>query len=238
MAWTHYLSRWLGRKAKPERHSNNESYSQEGEDLLLTQLMGEIALQAGFYVDVGAHHPTRFSNTWKFYQSGWRGINIDPTPGCMAEFEKLRPYDINLEMGISMYEGERDFYCYNETALNGIDNDRREELANSHYKLQDIIKINTKPLSSILDYHGIVLNAPNFLNIDVEGLEMEVLKSNHWKKYPFQWIMVEQRGEDATTLDQSEPWLFLSSIGYQAVAFSGRTIIYKLTADVRLTSGE
>jgi FkbM family methyltransferase len=149
----------------------------------------------------------------------------------MAEFDMLRPKDINLEVGVSEQESERAFYCYNERALNGIDNDRREELAGSNYKLEQIINIKTEPLSTILDRHNVVLKSPNFLSIDVEGLEMEVLLSNQWERYLFQWIMLEQRSEDITTINQTRPWLFLSSKGYQAVACTGRTVIYKLTTD-------
>lgn len=53
----------------------------------------------GFYVDVGAHHPMRFSNTYFFYRMGWSGINIDAMPGSMKEFKKYRRRDINLELG-------------------------------------------------------------------------------------------------------------------------------------------
>ena len=209
----------------------NSYFGQEGEDAVLAGLMGQQLPKQGLYVDVGAHHPKRFSNTYKFYQAGWRGINIDPTPGCMAEFQQLRPEDINLEIGVATQSGERAFYCYNERALNGIDNDRRKELADSPYKLEKIINIQTEPLGTILDRHNVELKPPNFLSIDVEGLEMEVLLSNQWKRYPFQWIMVEQRSEDITTIIQTRPWLFLSSKGYKAVACTGRTVIYKLTTD-------
>ena len=66
--------------------------------------------QTGFYVDVGAHHPKRFSNTYFFYKKGWYGINIDATPGIMENFKKMRKRDINLNIGISDTTGERDFY--------------------------------------------------------------------------------------------------------------------------------
>ena len=213
-------------------------FGQEAEDAVLSELIGPELRDQGFYVDVGAHHPTRFSNTWKFYQLGWRGINIDPTPGCMVEFNKLRPEDTNLEIGVSAREAERSFYCYNEPALNGIDNDRQEELAESPYKLEKIIEVKTKPLSDILSAHGLVLGPLNFLSIDVEGLEMEILQSNNWDRYLFTWILIEQRASDLTTIDQTLPWLFLSSKGYQAVAYTGRTVIYKLTTDIRAASRE
>ena len=57
-----------------------KSYAQEGEDLILYRMIyGKI--DKGFYVDVGAHHPKRFSNTYFFYRKGWRGINVEPMPG-------------------------------------------------------------------------------------------------------------------------------------------------------------
>ena len=71
------------------------SYSQEGEDMLLDRFLEDRSV--GFYVDVGAHHPKRFSNTYRLYCRGWRGLNIDANPGSMTLFQKLRPRDINVE---------------------------------------------------------------------------------------------------------------------------------------------
>ena len=76
----------------------NLSFSQEGEDLVLYRLLGHQT--KGVYVDVGAHHPYRFSNTFKFYLLGWSGINIDPLPGSKQLLDEKRPRDINLEAGI------------------------------------------------------------------------------------------------------------------------------------------
>ncbi len=84
-------------------HSIN-SYSQEGEDMVLRRLFEQKTV--GYYVDVGAHHPKRFSNTYYFYKRGWRGINIDAMPGSMKLFNKMRPRDINVEIPVSSGEGE------------------------------------------------------------------------------------------------------------------------------------
>ena len=86
--------RILGRRAYM-----NPSYSIEGEDRIVRALLWE-KHDKGFYVDVGAHHPFRFSNTYLFYTQGWSGINIDATPGSMKAFNKYRPRDINLEVGV------------------------------------------------------------------------------------------------------------------------------------------
>lgn len=220
---------WFGyRNSDRQLASIQRNYfGQEGEDAVLAELLGGEQQSKGFFVDVGAHHPTRFSNTWKFYQLGWRGINIDPTPGCMVDFNKLRPEDTNLEIGVSERESERLFYCYNEPALNGIDNDRREELAESPYKLEKIIEVKTKPLSAILSAHNVVLSSPNFLSIDVEGLEMEVLLSLSLETYSFDFLVIEQRVNDVSHLASTDVWRILTQQHYVAVAVTGRTVIYK-----------
>jgi len=71
------------------------SFAQEGEDRVLYRMFQGRFGRPGFYVDVGAHHPTRFSNTYLFYRMGWRGINLDAMPGSMAAFARARPRDIN-----------------------------------------------------------------------------------------------------------------------------------------------
>ena len=84
------------------------SYSQEGEDLVLHRLFEGQA--TGIYVDVGAHHPFRFSNTCLLHTRGWRGINIDATPGSMAQFQRFRPRDVNLELGVAAEPAELEFF--------------------------------------------------------------------------------------------------------------------------------
>lgn len=83
---------------------HTKSYSQEGEDLLLSRIFGD--KKDGFYIDVGAHHPFRFSNTYLLYKRGWRGINIDAMPGSMKLFNRFRPRDINIECGVASGGGE------------------------------------------------------------------------------------------------------------------------------------
>jgi hypothetical protein len=94
-------------------------FSQEGEDGLLERVCaGKLN---GFYVDIGAHHPQRFSNTYVFYLKGWRGINVDPMPGSKQRFDILRDRDTNLEVGVSDVREELIYYSFKEPALNTFD---------------------------------------------------------------------------------------------------------------------
>lgn len=219
------------RKKTPAQTKLDCYFGQEGEDAVLAGLIDPEGNRKGFFVDVGAHHPTRFSNTWRFYQAGWRGINIDPTPGSMAPFCELRPEDVNLEVGVSQEAAVRKFYCYNEPALNGIDNDRREELKDTHYKLERILDVETLPLSEILRRYEDRFVSPSFLTIDVEGLEIEVVSSLDLNKYPFDFILIEQRLPDLTALGDSDVWKFMAERGYKAVACTGRTVFYQRIGD-------
>lgn len=106
--------------------SNFSSFSQEGEDLILHRLFQDYehitkTKLEGFYIDVGAHHPIRFSNTFSFYVKGWSGINIDPTPGGMEAFRNIRPRDVNLELAVSDKKEKLKFYLFEEPALNTCD---------------------------------------------------------------------------------------------------------------------
>ncbi len=77
-----------------------KSYSQEGREIILRRIL-EKKKTVGFYIDVGAHHPKRLSNTYYFYKKGWRYMNIDAKPKCMKIFRRTRPRDLNLEFAIS-----------------------------------------------------------------------------------------------------------------------------------------
>lgn len=72
----------------------------------------------GFYVDIGAHHPFRFSNTAIFYKKGWRGINVEPTPEYYQKFKRYRSKDININIGVSDSNTKLTFYKFDEPALN------------------------------------------------------------------------------------------------------------------------
>ena len=93
-----------------------ESYSQEGEDVVLARIFD--GRSTGFYVDIGCYHPIRYSNTYLFYRRGWRGINVDATPGVKTNFQKIRPRDINIESFVSADSSQRQFYLLSEPALN------------------------------------------------------------------------------------------------------------------------
>jgi FkbM family methyltransferase len=202
------------------------SFSQEGEDSILARIFED--KPNGFYIDVGAHHPQRFSNTYALYLRGWRGINIDATPGSMDAFKRVKPDDINLEIGISNNHGELTYYCFNEPALNGFDGKRALALDGvRHFQILEKIQIETVPLKEVLANHLPDGQAIDFLNIDVEGFDLEVLKSNDWERYKPHIIAVEDIGFAIAQPQQSEIFQFMTHQNYQLICRTFNTSIFQ-----------
>jgi len=203
------------------------SYSQEGEDMVIRGFFEGKKNYKGFYVDIGAHHPYRYSNTQHFYKSGWRGINVEPTPGAIKSFNFFRKRDINLNIGISSVADKLTFYCFNEPALNGFSKEismqRNETL--KQYKIIKEVEIQTLPLADVLDKYLPSGQKIDFLTIDVEGLDLQVLRSNNWAKYKPDYILVEDK-VDFENLTSSEVYSYLKEQGYHLVAKTMRTLFF------------
>lgn len=204
----------------------NKAYSQEGEDILLSRIFE--GKKDGFYLDIGAHHPKRFSNTYLFYQKGWRGINIDPIPGIKKKFDNERPGDINLEIAIGEKEIELNYFNFKEKALNTFS----EELANQYklggWELNNIILIKTYALSDILDYYLPKNKIIDFFSLDVEGFELKVLESNDWNKYRPKIILIEILDCKVEELYKADVAKFLVAQGYAFFAKTVNTFFFKI----------
>lgn len=202
-----------------------KSYSQEGEDMILRRLFEKE--QTGFYVDVGAHHPMRFSNTYYFYKKGWKGINIDAMPSSMKLFEKLRKRDINLEIPISNQKQILTYYAFNEPALNGFSKELSERRdGQDNYFIQFTKDLETLTLEEILDKNLPKDEQIDFLSIDVEGLDFMVLQSNNFDKYLPKVILIEILGSSILELESNEITKFLKQYGYIIYAKSVNTVIF------------
>jgi FkbM family methyltransferase len=207
-----------------------KSYSQEGEDLILNRIFEN--KRNGFYVDVGAHHPMRFSNTYIFYKRGWTGINIDAMPGSMSLFNKIRPADKNLEFPISdKPEVLLTYYAFNEPALNGFSRELSMARDGKVYKIIFRKDMQTKTLAQVFEEYLPRGQVIDFLTIDVEGLDYEVLKSNNWEKYSPKIVLVEVLGEKLEDIIRSELGVYMSNKGYFVFAKTHNTVFFKLDND-------
>ncbi len=189
-----------------------KSFSQEGEDRLLANLFRN--KRSGFYVDIGAHHPFFLSNTHLFYLQGWRGLNVDASPECMSFFEKLRKRDINITSGVGNKTGKLMFHSFEEAALSTFDEALSIERQASGRKLRKKVSIEIQPLEMILKKYLPPGTEIDFMSVDVEGMDLDVLKSNDWKVFKPKVLLVECLGLQLDKLPENETYNFLKSHGY------------------------
>lgn len=221
------IPRYVGRALEKFDPFVRLSYSQDGEDMILRRMFE--GLKSGFYVDVGAHHPFRFSNTCYFHRLGWRGINIDPNPDGIAAFRKARPLDTNICVGVSDVAGHLRYHAFNEPALNTFDADLAAERARiADYRLVETRDIPVRRLDELLSEHLPKDQTIDFLSIDVEGLDFQVLKSNDWDRFRPLALLVEDRAADIGQLAADPIHAFVTSAGYRLAAKTVNTLIYSV----------
>lgn len=203
-----------------------KSFSQEGEDIVLSRYLNNV--DQGFYIDIGAHHPKRFSNTYYFYKLGWHGINIDPMPGSMKTFTKQRRRDVNLEIGISNTPNELNYYIFNEKALNTFSEQNAKIWSKKPpYEIKNIIKIKTMKLKNVIEKYKDPDQKIHFMSIDVEGFEDQVIDSNDWIKYRPILVLLEDHLALSTDLNNLQIVKKMNTLGYELVSKLYYTLIFK-----------
>ncbi|MDD3050794.1 MAG: FkbM family methyltransferase, partial [Candidatus Cloacimonetes bacterium] len=160
----------------------------------------------------------------------WTGINLDAMPGSMKAFKKFRKKDVNLEIPISISNKTLTYYCFNEPALNTFSEhlaqDRQK--SNNQYVIEKELELRTFKLSEVLDKYLPAEKKIDFLTIDVEGFDLEVLKSNDWSKYIPSFILIEVlKSNSYHDVISSDINVFLEQKGYVFFAKSLNTIFFK-----------
>jgi FkbM family methyltransferase len=202
------------------------AYSQEGEDLVLARILGGGESKTGFFVDIGAHHPTRFSNTYYFYRRGWRGINVDALPGTRKLFQRLRPRDITVECGVGLLEGSLKYFAFNEPALNTFSEQEAIKKECSPYHIVNTFQIPVVTLKQILDENlpsGVQID---FMTVDVEGFDHEVISSNDWNLYRPRVVLVELLNTELQDLKGHPTAQILLNNNYRAIAKTLNTYFF------------
>jgi FkbM family methyltransferase len=199
------------------------SYAQNREDRILEAFFPN--LKKGFYVDVGANHPIKESVTKIFYQKDWNGINVEPNKSLFEMLEFDRPRDINFNIGISNKNGTLEFTEYNGDGLSTFSQATKKEYESSkdtfYHDYAQVVgsyQVEVKTLSEILNEAS--PEHINFMKIDVEGFEYEVLEGNDWEKYRPEVICIEVN-------HIKKDWRpLLADKGYELVFFDGLNKYY------------
>lgn len=179
----------------------------------------------GTYVDVGAHHPWRFSNTYWFYRQGWSGVNVDATPGSMEAFRRARPRDRNVEAAVAGVARTITFFAFDEPALNTFDPAAVERAEAAGYRVVEERALRTTTLSDLLGKH-LQGRRIDFLSVDVEGLDAEVLGSNDWDAFAPEVVLAETLGQTVEEVQASSVARILGGQGYELFSKTANTAIF------------
>lgn len=208
--------------------SQKKSYSFGGCDLLIDYIFK--FKTTGFYLDVGCQHPISNNNTYKFYKKGWRGINIDLDEKNIRLFNLERPKDINICKCVSSDISEKNlFFFHSGSPINSL-----EKKTISNKKNYEINKIKTFTLNSILENYD--FESIDYFNLDVEGHELDVLKSFNIQRYKpkvisvefidYQMDKLEFKNNDINRVIESEIYKYFISNDYHFINWTHADLIF------------
>lgn len=203
------LMRWM------DRHGSL-GYGQTGEDRIIEAILPR--KKDGFYVDVGCHHPTRYSNTFRLYKRGWHGIGIDANGALVEQYQRRRPSDTVICAAVSDHVGEATFLECNEAALSTLSATH----AHTYIGPDSVIterQVTTQSLTSILDSSG----APgsfDLLTVDVESRDLQVIRGLDFQRYRPHLVVIEMHDFDLEDRESSPIYLHLVQQGYRLVGYA------------------
>jgi FkbM family methyltransferase len=191
------------------------SYAQNLEDYHLSLAFAGQA--TGSYIDVGAGHPIADNVSFWFYERGWRGIVVEPQPELAALYQRLRPRDLAVRGLVGRHSGEIDFHAVER--LHGLST-TVEDLAKKAKALgadYQTVRMSVTTLADLCETHDV--SSIDFLKIDVEGAEGDVLFGGDWKRFRPKVIVAEA----VKPLSSDPAWQdwepFLLAQGYRFVLF-------------------
>ena len=217
----YFYFQFLKAKFKPRL-----AYSHWGVDLIITKLLN--SKNKGIYIDVGCHHPFLNNHSYLLYKSGWEGINIDIDYNSIDMFNFFRKSDVNIQTAVTDHKGEVDlFFYHNRAAKNTISKE-----FGSDAKEQK--KINSDTLNNIIENSKFKNSKIDFVSIDVEGNEMNVLNGFDLKKYKPKLILLEfilpNKKEfyekDINEITNSEVYKFLIKNEYKLINWNHDDLLF------------
>ena len=209
----------------------NMTFSQSGEDSIIKYIFNTLGRKIGTYLDLGANHAFHLSNTYNFYASGARGVLLEANPELAMELVEKRPEDIVINKCLAEKSGETlDFYILNGDGLstsdyNAVQNFIKE---NPSLKITKKITIDSITINEIIEEY-FPEKAPDIMNIDIEGMELSILKMTDFEKFRPLIIICEMiEYKNGLTIGQknNEILEFMQKNDYQEFAFTGINSIF------------
>lgn len=167
------------------------SYSQFGEDIIVSSIFWYLRIPTPFYLDVGAFAPKFLSNTFYFYQRGSRGVCVEPDPARLSAFRRVRRRDLCLSVGVGAEDKDTvPFYVLSEPSLSTFDEaGALQHKTGGKVSIRAVISVPVYSLNTLIEKY--CPRCPDFLSVDVEGLDMEILQAMDFERYRPAVICVE-----------------------------------------------
>jgi len=201
-------------------------YSQFGEDIFIQAFFSSKTTK-GFYVDVGAHHPKFWSNTYTLHLKGWSGLNIDLHQHNIEMFNLFRRRATNLCAAVSDVEAELPLYEFGPVSLFNTLSKHDAEKVSRERSIPYITKmVKTQTLTTILAGNGYANQEIDLLSIDVEGHDLAVLRSLDFSIYQPSMICVELHERDIKKVIESQLFTFLTDRGYVLASWPSPSLIF------------
>lgn len=188
-------------------------------DSYVTEGVGEYVLSLfkgfrGVCIDIGAYHPYWLNNSWIFERIGWRTYCIEPNPNCIPELKKHRQNVLEYACG-STNEDNVNLYIYSndivgEAGGTGLHKFTQDEIDRWKQPFKEIVKVKVRTLDWLME-NEIKEDCIDYLSIDAEKSELEILKGTNLEKWKPKIIIIEN------TEDDEEQREYLINRGYRRV---------------------
>jgi FkbM family methyltransferase len=217
----YFFAQFLKNRIKSRRPN-----SHWGVDLILNDVFKN--KKNGFYIDIGCHHPMINNHTYLFYKKNWTGINIDLDFNSIDMFNFFRPKDINIQCALSNIEDETEFFFYhNRAAKNTISKEFGHDAVT-------VKKIKTNTLNNIINDEKLNNQIIDFVSIDVEGNELNVLKGFDLKKFKPKIILLEYiqpnvkefYQKDINSIINSEIYQYMIKYNYKLINWNHDDLMF------------
>lgn len=199
-------------------------YSQHGEDIVLLNIFSQLGITQPNFLDLGAHHPMISSNTYLLYSKlGSRGLNVEANPNLIEAFRTVRPFDTTINFGVAAKPGINTFYFFDEYSGRNTFSKAETEANRAAYGMQVTAQSEVECLTvnQLVDqyFDG---KFPALLNVDLEGVDHEVLRSVDFSRSSPAVLCVET-GHGTATAEMSD---MLGAVGFGAYVRIGENVIY------------
>jgi FkbM family methyltransferase len=200
-----------------------DSYSQFGEDVIVSDLLNELSIQNMSYLDIGANNPQFISNTYLFYERGFSGVLVEPNAFLCEKLKAVRPRDIVLNVGIGIDDNvkEADFYLFPKES-DGLSTFSYKEakyweeigMGGRKFKIEQVMKMPLLGINHVIENY--FTECPDFVSIDVEGWDLEILRTLDFSKHSPAVFCVETLSyrDDGSTYRAQDVNIFFESKGY------------------------